>query len=58
MNVLIFDLDGTLVEKWSAVPLPGVRERLAELARQGIALAVATNQAGVSWRAWTGKERW
>jgi hypothetical protein len=26
-----FDYDGTLVESWTATPLPGVRERLAEL---------------------------
>jgi hypothetical protein len=28
-----FDFDGTLVESWTATPLPGVRERLAALSR-------------------------
>lgn len=55
--LVIFDLDSTLVEKWSAVPLPGVSEVLASMAQAGHQIAVATNQAGVSWRAKTGQEK-
>lgn len=47
----IFDLDGTLVESFGTTPLPGVLARLTSLAQQGCALAIATNQAGVAWRA-------
>lgn len=49
----IFDLDGTLVETWDVTPLPGVLARLTALAQHGQALAVATNQGGVAWRALT-----
>lgn len=44
----IFDLDGTLTEKWGTEVLPGVPQRLSRLDGQG---AVATNQAGVGWHA-------
>lgn len=48
----IFDLDGTLAETWEAAILPGVKERLSDLTGH---VAVATNQAGVGWRAVEGK---
>jgi histidinol phosphatase-like enzyme len=44
----IFDLDGTLTEKWAATLLPGVSERVRQLEGR---IAVATNQAGVAWNA-------
>jgi phosphoglycolate phosphatase-like HAD superfamily hydrolase len=47
----IFDLDGTLVESFGIRPLPGVQVRLTLLVQQGYPLAIATNQAGVAWRA-------
>jgi FMN phosphatase YigB (HAD superfamily) len=53
----IFDLDQTLVERYTANPLPGVAKTLAELAANGTRLMIATNQAGPAWRLWTGKER-
>jgi FMN phosphatase YigB (HAD superfamily) len=52
-----FDWDNTLVESWTATPLPGVRERLAELP-QGTRTFVATNQAGPVWRAMTGETKY
>jgi len=53
----IFDLDQTLVERYTARPLPGVATVLAGLAAKGTQLTIATNQAGPAWRIWTGKER-
>lgn len=44
----IFDLDGTLAEKWGTEPLSGVRQGLSGLDSH---IAVATNQAGVGWHA-------
>jgi histidinol phosphatase-like enzyme len=48
----VFDLDGTLTEKWATTLLPGVAERVAEVEGR---IAVATNQAGVAWNAIQGK---
>jgi histidinol phosphatase-like enzyme len=53
----IFDLDGTLVEKYGVRILPGVENCLQKLAHQGNALAIATNQAGLSWRLLTNSPR-
>lgn len=53
----IFDLDQTLVERYTTRPLPGVRETLARLSSNGAHLTIATNQAGPAWRLWTGKDR-
>jgi FMN phosphatase YigB (HAD superfamily) len=50
MTVIGFDFDGTLVQTWTATPLPGVRERLAELP-EGTRTFIATNQAGPVFRA-------
>ena len=44
-----FDFDGTLVQSWTATPLPGVRERLAQLAADAKTF-IATNQAGPAFR--------
>lgn len=55
--VIGWDFDGTLVENWTATPLPGVRERFAELPK-GTRTFVATNQAGPVWRAMTGEEKY
>ena len=52
-----FDWDGTLVESWTATPLPGVRERLAALPA-GTKTVIATNQAGPVWRLMTGKAKY
>ncbi len=49
----IFDLDSTLVKMYTSQPLPGTITRLMALAREGHALAVATNQSGVAFRAET-----
>jgi FMN phosphatase YigB (HAD superfamily) len=48
--IIGFDWDGTLVESWTATPLPGARERLAELP-PGTKTFIATNQAGPVFRA-------
>jgi phosphoglycolate phosphatase-like HAD superfamily hydrolase len=45
-----FDFDGTLVQSWTATPLPGVRERLAQLP-SGAKTFIASNQAGPAFRA-------
>ncbi len=57
-TLYIFDLDGTLVETYTSEPLPGTLERLEALRDAGFSLAVATNQAGLAWRQWTGKEKY
>ena len=49
----IFDLDGTLVEKFGTQPLPNVRAHLERLETSGHKLAVASNQAGLAWRIMT-----
>lgn len=49
----IFDLDGTLVKRFGSAPLPGVVERITTLVQQNFPIAVATNQAGIAWRAKT-----
>lgn len=54
----IFDLDSTLVKTYTPHPLPGTTTRLMALAREGHALAVATNQAGVAFRAQTQEEKY
>ena len=51
-SVIGFDWDGTLVKSWTATPLPGVRERLAELP-PGTKTFIATNQARPVWRQMT-----
>lgn len=55
MNLVIFDLDGTLTPQRpsSAAPfertlLPGVLEKCAELRAGGALLAVASNQGGIA----------
>lgn len=57
MKIIGFDWDGTLVENWTATPLPGVRERLAALP-EGTKTFIATNQAGPVWRAMTGETKY
>ena len=56
-TLYIFDLDGTLVEKWGIAPLPGVLEKLTALEQAGSFIAVATNQAGIAWGAMTKQEK-
>lgn len=55
--IIGFDFDGTLVESWTASPLPGVRERLAALPRDARTF-IATNQAGPVFRAVTGQTKY
>lgn len=55
--IIGWDWDGTLVESWTATPLPGVRERLAALP-EGTRTFIATNQAGPVWRRMTGEEKY
>lgn len=50
----IFDLDGTLVETYGELVLPGVASTLTKLVSQQMSIAVATNQAGPAWRMATG----
>lgn len=50
-----FDYDGTLVESWTATPLPNVRERLAALSADAKTF-IATNQAGPVFRAVLGED--
>ena len=50
MQLLLADLDGTLVESWRETILPGIPERLAEWRDRGARIAVATNQGGVGYR--------
>lgn len=57
-TLYIFDLDGTLVEKWGVALLPGVPEKLIALVRANRTLAVATNQAGIAWGAMTQAEKY
>jgi histidinol phosphatase-like enzyme len=57
MAIMGFDWDGTLVESWTATPLPGVRERLAELPRDAKTF-IATNQAGPVFHAVTGEAKY
>jgi HAD superfamily hydrolase (TIGR01662 family) len=51
--LFIFDLDGTLVESFGTQPLPGVSAHLERINNSGHNMAVATNQAGLTWRIWT-----
>jgi hypothetical protein len=52
-----FDFDGTLVESWTATPLPNARERLAALPAKACTF-VATNQGGPAFRAVLGKPKY
>jgi phosphoglycolate phosphatase-like HAD superfamily hydrolase len=47
-SLYIFDLDGTLAEKWETTLLAGVADVVPRLEGE---IAVATNQAGVGWYA-------
>lgn len=48
MHDLIFDLDGTLFERWTTNLLPGA----LDLVRCYGAAPIVTNQAGPAWRIW------
>lgn len=56
LKLIIFDMDGTLVEKFTLNLLPGVRPFFDLLLRDGCEalprIAVATNQGGVGLRYW------
>jgi len=52
-----FDFDGTLVESWTATPLPGAREQLAALPHNARTF-VATNQGGPAFRAVLGQAKY
>ncbi|MDF1512506.1 MAG: HAD-IIIA family hydrolase [Anaerolineae bacterium] len=49
----VFDVDGTLVEKFGTAPPHFVADKLAFLQSQDNRAAVATNQAGLAWRLMT-----
>jgi phosphoglycolate phosphatase-like HAD superfamily hydrolase len=49
MMIYGFDWDGTLVRSWTAEPVPGAAEALAEL--HGHKTFIATNQGGPAYRA-------
>lgn len=55
--ILGLDFDGTLVESFTANPLPGVRERLHALPA-GTRTFLASNQGGPAWRAVTGDPKY
>lgn len=55
--IIGFDFDGTLVQSWTSIPLPNVRERLAALP-EDVRTFVATNQAGPVWRQMTGETKY
>lgn len=58
-NILIlFDLDGTLVESFTTKVLPGVKEILQTIRERGISIGICTNQAGPAWRYATGQEKY
>lgn len=54
----IFDLDGTLVEKYGEQPLSSVVETLGRLVAEDAQIAVATNQAGPAWGVVTGEPKY
>jgi HAD superfamily hydrolase (TIGR01549 family) len=54
MRFVIFDIDDVLVDKWTSTPRTGVSHTIRDMAAQGARFAIATNQAGVSWRDATG----
>lgn len=55
--ILAFDYDGTLVEDWTAKPLPGVREALGCIPSSK-KTAIITNQSGPVWRGVTGLRKY
>jgi HAD superfamily hydrolase (TIGR01662 family) len=57
-KLYIFDLDGTLVEKFGSQPLPNVKIYLEHLVIDGQKLAIASNQAGLTWRILTGDQKY
>ncbi len=57
MTVLGFDFDSTLVKAFTAIPLPGVPQRIAALPPDQ-RLFIATNQAGPTFRAVTGDTKY
>lgn len=48
--VVLFDLDGTLVESFTTNVLPCVPETLQTLRERGVKIGICTNQAGPAWR--------
>jgi histidinol phosphatase-like enzyme len=52
------DLDGTLVEPFKTVPLPGARLLCEFLAAKSIPLVICTNQAGPMWGVLTKQEKY
>jgi hypothetical protein len=57
MMIYGFDFDGTLVQSWTATPLPQAREQLAALPR-GAPTFVASNQGGPAFRAVLGDAKY
>jgi HAD superfamily hydrolase (TIGR01662 family) len=54
----IFDLDTTLVTKYTSDPLPHVLEKLQALREGRHDIALATNQGGLAWGEWTGRSKY
>lgn len=50
--LIIFDVDGTLIDRASGQLLPGRREFFQSLSGSGSRIALATNQGGVGLRYW------
>jgi len=51
-KLICFDVDGTLVKSWTDELLPGVADKITDLASTRLALAIVTNQGGVGLRHW------
>jgi len=56
-SLIIFDVDGTLVESWTENLLPNVRETIAALPTS-MKFAFVANQGGPALRSWMEKEGW
>lgn len=52
LDVLIFDVDDTIVQRWTTNLLRNRAQRLADLKKQGKKIYLATNQGGPAYHAW------
>jgi beta-phosphoglucomutase-like phosphatase (HAD superfamily) len=55
---ILFDLDGTLVESWTTVPMPHAKEALSSYHDAGMPMGIITNQAGPMWHLLINKSRY
>jgi hypothetical protein len=57
-GAILFDLDGTLVESWTTVPMPHAKDALLSYHDAGMPMAIITNQAGPMWHLLVNKSRY